>query len=268
MVRIIIVLLLVVLGHECISQRSEGVTTNLAGVYQGRTLFIQNPYNRQSRSFCIDRIFVNNEPLILNYKLSAIKLDFENFDLYTPVNIEIVHADSVCSPIIINSEAILFHTIFRFSSIALSDSSLTWTTKGERGIGSFEIEKLDNGIWLDMEVVQAEGTYEGATYSYFPELGEGANKYRVKYIFPRGSRSTYLYSMEVDYDHYPEPVEFRPQSAKTRLFLSRHSPYEIYDANNDLVLSGSGIEIDVRVLRRGQYVIYFDGKDPGSFQKE
>ncbi|MEO1254488.1 MAG: sodium-dependent transporter [Bacteroidota bacterium] len=44
--------------------------------------------------------------------------------------------------------------------------------------------------------------------------------------------------------------------------------FEIYDGNQKLVLDGQGTEIDVTVLRRGQYVIYFNGKDPGSFLKE
>jgi len=33
------------------------------------------------------------------------------------------------------------------------------------------------------------------------------------------------------------------------------------------VLSGSGFEIDVTTLLPGEYVIFFNGKDPGSFTK-
>ena len=153
---------------------------------------------------------------------------------------QFLHKDTICSPIIINPEAILFHTIFRFSSISLSDSSLTWVTKGERGIGSFEIEKLEDGIWRSYDVIEARGVYEGATYSVIPALDEAANKFRVKYAFPAGGRGKYLYSTEVDYDHYPEPVEFKPHSAKTRLYLSRTTPYEIYDDGSSLGTYRSG----------------------------
>ena len=250
------------------SQDTTVWETNIAGVYQGKTLFIQNPYNRVNKSFCIEKILVNNEPLLLNYRLSAIKLDFEEYDLFTPVNVTIVHGDSVCSPIIINSEAILFHTIFRFESISLTDSALVWQTKGEIGRGMFYVEKLENGFWNEKERIDATGIYEESNYSYFPYLEEAANKYRVKYEFPSGSRTKYLYSTEVDFDYYPVPVEFNPHSAKTRLFLSRASQYEIYDDSSKLVLTGKGQEIDVTVLRRGRYVIYFNGKDPGTFLKE
>jgi len=268
MTRSLLIILFFAFALEVFSQDSKVVQTNLAGVYQGKTLFIQNPYNRSSKTFCVEQILINSEPIILNYKMSALKLDFDGFDLFTPVNITVVHADTICSPIIINSEAVLFHTIFRFSSLSLSDSALTWTTKGERGVGRFSIEKLENGFWNEKELVEAAGTYERASYSYLPLLEDGANQYRIKYKFPSGSRANYLYSTQIDYNHYPEPVEFKPASAKTRLYLSRMTPYEIYNDGSELVLKGQGQEIDVTVLRQGRYVIYFNGKDPGTFVKE
>ncbi|MEQ9468114.1 MAG: hypothetical protein RLN88_11920 [Ekhidna sp.] len=260
--------LIVFIGSDIFSQEVPKYETNLAGVFQGNTLFIQNPFDRSDRKFCIDQIYINERLMDINYKLSAIKLDFDGYDLYTPVKIRLVHKDSLCMPTIINPEAILFHTIFRFVSVSLTDSSLTWSTKGETGIGEFEVEKLSNGIWIDQEVRPAVGRYEGVTYTHYPNLEEGANKFRVKYIFPRGSRAGYLYSWEVDFDHYPEPIEFNPKSAKTRLYLSRSTHYEIYNAGSELVLEGQGKEIDVTVLRQGQYVIYFNGKEPGTFIKE
>ncbi|MEP0984975.1 hypothetical protein [Ekhidna sp.] len=251
-----------------IAQIAPKVETNLAGVYQGKTLFIQNPFDKQNRNFCVKNVLINEKKVDLNYRLSALKLDFKDFDLYTPVKIRIVHRDSTCIPTIINPEAILFHTIFRFSAISLTDSALVWSTKGETGIGEFEVERLMNGVWVDQEIQPAIGRYEGADYTYYPNLEEGANQYRLRYNFPVGSRIKYLYSREVDFDFYPEPVEFSPKSAKTRVYLSRSTHYEIYDAGQKLVLEGQGREIDVTVLRQGQYVIYFNGKDPGTFIKE
>lgn len=250
------------------AQDTTSYETNLAGVFQGKTLFVQNPFNKSNREFCVDKIYINEKFVDINYMLSALKIDFEGYDLYTPVKIQIIHKDSVCTPVIINPEAILFHTIFRFVSVSLTDSALVWSTKGETGVGEFEIERLRNGIWIDQEVRDALGRYEGADYTYYPNLEEGANKYRIKYNFPRGSRVGHLYSWEVDFDHYPEPVEFNPKSAKTKVYLSRSTHYEIYDAGSTLVLEGQGKVIDVTVLRQGQYVIYFNGKDPGTFIKE
>ncbi len=266
--RIYWVLIISIVGHFAFSQAPNQKETLITGVYQGKTLFIQNTFNGDAMRYCIDEISVNKRRINISYNTSAIKLDFDNIDLYTPVTIKISHKDTVCSPTIINPEAILFHTIFRFSSMELSDSAFFWTTKGERGRGKFTIEKLGGGIWIAQEMIDASGVYEGASYTYFPTLDEGANKYRIKYTFPAGSRVRHLYSWETDYDHYPEPIEFKPHSAKTRVYLSRAASYDIYDAGGDLVLTGQGTEIDVTVLRKGQYVIYFDGKDPGTFLKE
>lgn len=260
--------LVVLISTFTFSQTDTGAETNLAGVYQGKTLFIQNPFDKNDRKFCIERIFINENELNINYRVSALKIDFSGYDLFTPIKIRLVHKDTLCIPTIINPEAVLFHTIFRFVDVSLTDSALVWNTKGESGVGEFEIEKLYNGIWVDQELRPAIGRYEGAEYTYYPNMEEGANKYRIRYNFPPGSRVKYLYSREVDFDHYPEPVEFTPKSAKTKLYLSRSTHYEIYNAGRKLVLEGQGKTIDVTVLRQGQYVIYFNGKDPGTFIKE
>ncbi|MEM6734926.1 MAG: hypothetical protein AAF620_02535 [Bacteroidota bacterium] len=250
------------------AQDVSKMETNLAGVFQEKTLFIQNPYNRNTKEFCVKEVMINGKKLITNYNLSALKVDFEGLDSYTPVKIKIIHKDSLCNPVIINPEAILFHTTFRFNGVSLTDSAFTWYTKGERGVGEFEVEQLYNGRWIDQEAVTASGRYEGQQYVHYPKLEEGSNKYRIRYNFPPGSRIEYLYSQEIEYEFYPGPVEFKPKLANTRLYLSRPSHYEIYDKGETLVLKGQGSEIDLQILKRGKYIIYFDGKDPGVFVKE
>ena len=261
-------ILVLLISQSLFAQASEKTQTNLAGVYQGKTLFIQNPLDKTALTICVESVRINEKMLALKYNLSALKIDFELYDLFTPLKIQIIHKDSICTSTIINPEAILFHTIFRFVDVSFTDSALVWSTKGESGIGTFEIERLMNGVWVDQEIREAVGRYEGISYTYYPNLEEGANKYRIRYNFPSGRRNRYLYSREVDFDFYPEPVEFTPKSAKTRLFLSRSTHYEIYNDAQKLVLEGQGKEIDVTVLRRGRYIIYFNGNDPGTFIKE
>ena len=266
--RIILNWMIWMIFYSINGQSSSQLETNLAGVYQGETLFIQNPFNRVSSSFCIQEILINNKSLNINYDLSALQVDFKDFDLFTPVKIKIVHADTSCYPSIINPQAVLFHTIFRFSNAQLTDSILSWSTKGEKGVGSFEVEHLNDAYWEVLEVIEATGDYSGAGYAFYPSLKEGANKYRVRYNFPEGSRIKYLYSQELELEYYPDKIEFSPKSAKTHLYFSRTSYYEIYDQGNNLVLEGKGKEADVSELRRGRYVIYFDGSFPRGFFKE
>lgn len=242
----------------------DSYITHLTGVYKGQTLFVQNTFDPEQKKFCISAIKVNSRAIAFNQRSSAIKLDFEGIDMYTPVNITILHNDSLCIPIVINPDAISFHSTFSFKELALSDSSMVWKTVGDKADAVYAVEKYKGGIWLELDTIAAQGRFEGASYQYFPPFEEGANKFRVKYIYPDGH---YLYSWELEFHYYPNPVTFKPAVASDLLYLSRASSYDIYDAGSKLVLSGRGIIIDVSLLPSGDYVVYFDGKDPGVFKK-
>jgi hypothetical protein len=248
-----------------IPQQENDNITELIGVYQGSSLFIQNPYIPQRNEFCVSDVYLNGERQALNYNLSALKLDFTGKDLFTPVTVRIHGRDSLCKPVIINPDAIRFHTSFKFLNVFLSDTALIWETEGERERGTYVIEKLEKGFWNEMGRIEADNLFEEASYSFSPRLIEGGNMYRIKYEF---GVNKYLYSPEVLYDFYPEPVTFSPKSVKKKIVFSRAADYEIYDQNGKLVLSGHGKEVDVSRLFSGSYIIYFDGEDPGSFVKE
>ena len=257
-----------ILLNTTIFAQDPNQETYITGVYQGKPLFIQNPYNPKSKEYCLEGIYVNKKLLKINYKTSAIIVNFEGLDLYAPVNIWINHRNAECKPVLLNPDAILFYSIFRFSSVLLSDTSLAWTTKGERGKGSFEIQTLITGIWRTQGEMDAEGVYVGASYVFFPKLNEGANKLRIRYNFPEDSHITHLFSHEIDYDFYPEPITLKPSSNNNRLYFTRPSLYKIYNGHREVVLSGKDFEVDIRALPKGQYVIYFDGREPRMFEKD
>lgn len=238
--------------------------THFTGVYQGKVLFIQNPYDPVDAQFCIKELYINGRQKRINPKLSAISLDFERIDMFTPVTIKILHKDS-CNPIILNPDAIFFHTTFSFKEILLSDSLLTWKAVGDKTGGNFFVERYESGIWDEVASFEAQGVFAGTSYQYVPNLEEGGNKYRLKYVFPDNK---YLYSREIDYHYYPEPVTFTPKRTNSLIKFSRNTSYKIYDPEDKMVLEGVGTQVDVRRLWRGEYIIYFDGKDPGSFVKE
>ena len=237
--------------------------TRYTGVYRGKTLFIQNPYNPETREFCISEVRLNNKRINLNYRHSAIKLDFQGIEQNSPISIQIVHSDS-CSPVILNPDAIQYKYSFAFHEISMNDSVLVWSTVGDQAGGVYSLDYYDYGIWQTQDTIPSKGRLGGAMYVHFPQLQEGPNKLRLKYTFPSGD---YLYSREIDFHFYEEPVTFSPKGTKTSLTLSRYANYEIYDGGDNLVLSGAGSTIDVRSLKRGDYIIYFDNKDPGVFTK-
>lgn len=240
------------------------VETHLAGVYQGKSLFIQNPFHPGQQAFCIQEVYVNNLKVGINSRMSAIKLDFDGMDLNTPVSIRIIQKDS-CELIIINPDAIHFHSAFSFLDLVLTDSALVWNTFGEKNGAQYLVEKYQSGIWIEEAVKESTGVFEGAKYTYFPKLEVGANKYRIKYLYPSGK---HLYSPELDFHFYPEPVTFFPKRATEKLTLSRPADFQIYDMEGELVLTGRGVTVDVKPLRLGDYVIYFDGENPTIFTRD
>jgi len=259
-----VLLLLILLRLLPFDEQTDAGETYFTGVYQGKILFIQNPYDPTVAQFCIKELYVNGSKKTFNPKLSAISLDFEKVELYAPVTIKIIHKDS-CDPIILNPDAIFFHSTFNFKAIILSDSLLSWKAVGDKPGARYIVERYESGIWDEVETIEAKGVYAGTEYEYVPNLEEGANKYRIRYIFPDNK---YLYSREMDYHYYPEPVTFNPKRTNHMIKFSRSTSYKIYDPEDKMVLEGVGTQVDVRRLWKGEYIIYFDGKDPGSFIKE
>jgi len=238
--------------------------TAITGVYKGHPLYIQNPYNAANAEFCINQIKVNGQPQPINLTLTAIKLNFKGVDLFTPVSVHLIHGDS-CKPRIVNPEALLYHSSFKFDSLFLNDSILHWFTKGDRREGSYIVEKLDVDFWDEMKRVRAKGRFDGAQYVYFPEHEDGGNKFRIKYELPNGR---FLYSKEMEFYYFPELITFSPKEVRDEIILSRISAYEIRDASGEVILRGTGDEIPLRLLKPGDYSLVLAGQPAQGFVKK
>jgi hypothetical protein len=234
----------------------------ITGVYQGNSLYIQNPYYNQKEKFCISHVVVNKKEQDLNYRLSALKLDFNGIALNSPVSIHITHMIQ-CTPKIVNPLAIYYHSNFKFTKLILNDTTLYWETKGDRPEGLFTIEQLNYDYWSVVNEIQAKGIFDGASYEYPPSYMAGPNKFRVKYSLPSGQ---HLYSEEIEYVYYHEPVTFH--IAGSRMVFSAVTEYEIQDQDGKTIIQGEGKEIPIRYLRPGDYVLLFDEGRAEGFTKK
>ncbi|RJE75162.1 hypothetical protein SAMN04488028_105202 [Reichenbachiella agariperforans] len=246
-----------------IAQLSWAQQLHMTGVYKGESLYIKNPYVVATNSFCIQSIHVNGQESKANLKLTAISLHFDGVKEYAPVNIKINHADS-CQPKIVNPEAILYYSSFKFDSLVMNDSILHWYTKGDRREGQFIIEQLKTDRWDEVMTVRAKGRFDGAAYVYFPEHNDGGNKYRIRYELPNGR---YLYSEELEYYHYPDGVTFSPKVVTDYMYLSREARFEIMNANGEVILQGTAKKIPLKRLNPGDYTILLEG-DLDTFVKK
>jgi hypothetical protein len=234
----------------------------LTGVFKGESIYIQNPYDADSDRFCIQQIVINGKTRPVNLSLTAVRLNFDQFDLYTPVTIQIHYGDS-CKPKIVNPEAVLYHSSFKYDSLVLNDSIMHWYTKGDRRDGRYEIEQLKGDMWDLVKTMRSKGRFDGAQYVYFPTHRDGGNKYRIKYVLPRGR---YLYSAEMEYYHYPEGVSFSPRVVTDKMNLSREASFQILK-DGEVILKGKGKVIPLRKLAPGDYSIILDG-DEDTFVKK
>lgn len=235
--------------------------TSFSGVYQGKPLFIQNPYLSTERAYCIREIRINKKRADINYDVSALILDFKGVDKFSPISIHIEYSDSTCVPILLNPEAIRYHSVFSFEKISITDSSLVWRTKGESDEGSYEIEAFNLGYWESLNVREANGVYGSSEYIYFPIYEEGSNKYRIRY----SSSSVTLFSDEIEHVFYPEPITFKREG--NELILSRSCNYVVSDEENFEVLTGLGKEINISELKSGEYYITFNDEQSELFRK-
>lgn len=231
------------------------------GVYQGKPLFIQNPYLLETKGYCIREITINRKRVNINYEVSALLLDFEEVNKFSPVSIHIVYSDSTCVPILLNPESIRYHSVFSFEKIVVTDSSLVWRARGEGDEASYEVEIFDLGDWEVVNLRKSNGDYSRSEYTYFPVYEEGTNKFRIKYTSKNGT----LYSEEIEHVFYPEPITFERKG--NTLVLSRSCSYVITDEKNTEVMYDAGKEIDITALKHGNYYILFNDTQSELFRK-
>ena len=260
-----LILITFITGHFAIGQVSDSiyyVDLKMTGVYQGQSLYVQNPYYSEIGQFCVREVRINKQKIDLNYKLSALKIDFEGISQNSPVYIDVNHI-AHCAPKIVNPLAIYYHSNFKFTKLLLNDTTLYWETKGDRPEGKYRVEQLNGGEWSEVAVYESDGIFEGTNYHHDPYLSPGANLFRIKYALPNGR---YLYSDELEYVYYKEPVTFN--IASNRLIFSKVTNYEIQNEKGSVVLMGEGREIPLRTMKPGQYIIFFDGDQSDSFIKK
>lgn len=259
--RTFMVLLCLILAFGGTSAQNESNAISYSGVYKGAPLFIQNPYLSSEGTYCIKEIYINERRANINYQRSALMLNFSSVQQYSPVSIRIVYSDSTCTPILLNPDAIRYHSIFSFEKVVISDSSIHWQTKGEQPEGTYEIESFNLGYWEPLETFSSKGVFGGSSYEFFPVYEEGPNKFRVKYS--NGDET--LYSQEIEHVFYPEPVTFKRVGSK--IILSRACEYVVTDEQNFDILTGSGKEIDISTLGNGEFYLIFDEEQAELFRK-
>ena len=246
---------------------------SLNGNYQGRNLYIQNPFTNGTNSFCVAEVSVNGKPTKDEIQSSSFEIDFKSLDLKMgdPVEIKIMHKTD-CKPKVLNPEVLKPKATFELLDISLSqDGTLSWRSKNESGKLNFIVEQFRWNKWVKAGEVEGIGTKDTNAYSFKIVPHSGKNQVRVK---------------QIDYTNQPKfsisaeattnicSVEFGPLKVSTELSFSckeSKAPietlYEIYDEYGNVVKKGNANRVDVKDLKKGLYYLNYDNK-MGEFTKK
>ena len=242
-------------------------TIILEGNYQGKNLFVQNPFAGSGVGFCTFEVTINDQVTTDEINSSAFEIDFTAFQLEigAKVVVKIKHGDD-CKPKVLNPEVLKPKSTFDVISMKIDDNGvLNWNTNNETGKLPYIIEQFRWNKWVKVGEVEGKGQKANNSYTFKITPHSGENKFRVKQV--DYSRRPRYSSSEKYRDATIAPVTFAPQKVKDDIMFSAETMYEIYDAYGNIVKKGFGAKIDVTNLKRGTYYINYD-KEMGKFLKK
>jgi hypothetical protein len=249
---------LIALLFACLYGFSEEIV--LKGVYQGKNLYVMNPFAASGVGFCVFEVTVNGQVTTDEINSSAFEIDLTIFQFKKGDKLVVVikYKDG-CTPKIINPEVIKPQSTFEVTTLKIidKDSKLTWTTTGESGSLTFVVEQFRWNKWVKVGQVEGVGTASANTYSVDVNLHSGYNRFRIKQVdYTRKPR----YSKELKQRSMQPEITYTFNKPYTEINFSGETMYEIYDYYGVLVDKGVGVKVDVSSIPKGDYFLNYDTK--------
>ena len=243
----------------------------LEGNYQGKNLFVQNPFGSSGVGFCVMEVLVNDQVTTDEINSSAFEIDFKNFQLKLgdKIEVKIRHKDD-CKPKVLNPEVLNPKSTFEIVGMSVEkDLTFKWSTKGEAGKLPYSIEQFRWNKWVKVGEVEGVGTAELNNYSFKVAPHSGKNQYRVKQVDYTGQPK---FSKTLDYMSSSPLITFSPAKVSKEIsFFDGSTPaetmFEIYDQFGNIVKRGFASTIDASTLTKGVYYLNYDNK-MGEFIKK
>jgi hypothetical protein len=256
--------LLILLFAAFVGHAHAGVL-ELQGVYQGKNLYVQNPFAGNMKDFCTNEVSVNGKVVMTGIQSSAYEIDLSHLKLQEAVTVKITHKDD-CKPKVLNPQVIRPSSAFQFSSFNVDKDRLFWASKGEKPKGRFFIEQFVNNTWIIVKEMYGKESPLLNNYDATSTHHSGLNKYRVKYLENDGQ---VFYSSVMEFTSDLAPLEIYPKRVSDKVYFnpSREADFEVLDAYGNVVRKGKGKEINMDDLASGVYYINLDNKTYKIFKK-
>ena len=253
-----VLLLVVAFGLVSTAKAQSETSIILQGHYQGRNIYVQNPFGSSGVGFCVTKVTVNGDVTTDEIASSAFEIDFVNFQMKVgePLEVEIFHKLD-CTPKIINPQVLEPQSTFETISINVGDDQvLNWKTNKETGKLTYIVEQYRWNKWIKVGEVEGNGTPGEQDYKFKVTTHSGENKFRVKQVDytgrPRMSTAATFIDTEM------KEVEFYPKKVKKEITFTQKTKYEIFDSFGNIVKKGFGEKIDCTTLKKGLYYLNYD----------
>jgi len=250
---------------------AQGGVIILEGNYQGKNLYVQNPFGSGGVGFCVTEVLVNGNITTDEINSSAFEVDFKphKLNIGEKVEIKIKHKED-CKPKVLNPEVLKPKSTFEVISMTVDkDGNVKWSTKSETGKLAFAVEQFRWNKWVKVGEVDGVGTPSTNNYTFKITPHSGKNQIRVRQTDYSGQPRL---SKPVDFVSDVKEVAFAPAKVSKDInFVSNDKPtetmYEIYDQYGNVVKRGYGSTIDASNLTKGGYFLNYDNK-MGEFIKK
>lgn len=253
---------------------AQGGVIILEGNYQGKPLYVQNPFVTSGVGFCVTEVKINGNISTDETNSSAFEIDLkaQKLNIGEKVEVKIFHKAD-CKPKVLNPEVLKPKSTYEIISMSADkDGTLKWSTKSETGKLAFVIEQYRWNKWVKVGEVEGMGTPTSNEYSFKVPPHSGKNQLRVRQT---DYSSQPRLSKPVDFMSDVPEIDYAPQKASKDInfFVKGKSDkpsetmYEVYDQYGNIVKKGFGSKLDVSNLPKGGYFINFDNK-MGEFVKK
>lgn len=243
---------------------SQGGVIVLEGNYQGKDLYVQNPFGAGGVGFCVTEVLVNGNITTDEVNSSAFAIDFkaQNLKIGEKVEVKIKHKGD-CKPKVLNPEVLKPKSTFEIVTMTIDkDGTVKWTAKNETGKLTYAVEQFRWNKWVKVGEVEGLGTPSPNSYSFKVIPHTGKNQVRVRQTDYSGQPRL---SRPVDFTSSAPEITFAPVKVSKEInFVAGDKPtetmYEIYDQYGNVVKRGFGAKVDATNLTKGGYFINYDNK--------
>lgn len=238
----------------------------VSGSYQGKNIFVKNPYRNEKVGFCVSKVTVNGEVTTdeINSASFEIDLSLHQFLLGEKIEVKIFHSKG-CLPKVVNPQVLEPVSTYIVEDINVNDEkTLSWSTTKESGKLTFVVEQYKWDGWVKVGEVKGNGNASIQSYKFKIETHSGENKFRVYQKDYTGKKRV---SKEVVYNSSSPKVTFYPKKVRKDIVFSTQTTFEVYDTYGNIVKKGAGELLDCSTLKKGFYYLKFDN-EVGTFNKK